>query len=248
MSDDNAALRTSEDGTRCYRLRRYYLIVGLIGTVSFFSWGVVSTCAAYWNIDGSFALPTVAALIFGTFWSCFTLFGMWLILAYYSFRLYVTDSGVTEVGIIGSRTIEFSNVNRVRWRVIPRGGSVAMHGNEKRITIGFANFTPAERDELIDFCRNKFCPDLQENWSRFVEQLKEPTPERKRRSGVSSSITLLLLAFFAGTFTYFWFLGLGGEYLVLGIVNALAPLWYLHRRRLHQRRTAHESLQDKQVA
>src|SRR5438132_3763373 len=68
---------------RCFRLRRYYLVIGVVCAALFAIMGVTSTLAAYWNIDGSFARPKLAALIFGTFWSGFTLLAVWVILAYF---------------------------------------------------------------------------------------------------------------------------------------------------------------------
>ena len=60
-----ADLSTGQDG---YRPRRYYLIVGIVGAIFYSTMAIVSVVAAYWNIDGSFARPLLAAIIFGTFW------------------------------------------------------------------------------------------------------------------------------------------------------------------------------------
>src|SRR5262245_33709454 len=91
---------------RCYRLRRYYLVVGVVCAVFFAAMGIASTVAALWNIDGSFARPQLAALIFGTFWSGFTLLAVWVIVAYFRERLYFGKAGVVQHGIFHSRSLQ----------------------------------------------------------------------------------------------------------------------------------------------
>lgn len=182
---DSTVLSSNTAISRRYRLRRYYLIIGIVSTVSYLSMGVVSSCAAYWNIDGSFARPKLAASIFAVFWSCFTLLGVWLIVAYVRFRLYITDNRVSEVGLIGSATIDINDANQVVWRLIPRGGSVVVRSFDAKIKIGFDNYTPKERDELIAYCREQFRPEIQEGWLQFVERFLEPSLEHERHSRVA---------------------------------------------------------------
>ena len=238
---DSTVLSTHTEFQRCYRLRRRVLIIGVVSTVSCLMFGVTSACAAYWNIDGSFARPRLAAVIFSAFWSCVTLLGMWLIVAYVRCRLYVTDSCISEVGLVASTTIEIDDANRVVWRLIPSSGSVVIRSIDAKIKIGFDDYTPNERDELITFCRTRFRPEIQEGWSQFVERFLEPNPKRERHSRVAMLVLLLNLTFFAGSFVYLWLMGRGVQYLVLGIVNALVVLWYLWRRRVSSPRGTHTS-------
>ena len=58
---------------KSFRPRRYYLIFGVVSAVFNAVMGVTTTVAAYFNIDGSFAQPRLAALILGVYWSGFTL-------------------------------------------------------------------------------------------------------------------------------------------------------------------------------
>ena len=79
-------------------MRPYFRNVGLIGTIFFVVVGLVSTLAAYFNVDGSFARPKLAALLFGLFWSAFTLLGIWLLLLYYKYRLLSTIHRYDRLG------------------------------------------------------------------------------------------------------------------------------------------------------
>ena len=107
------------DGTMCYRPRRYFLYVGIVCTVFFLVMGVGSTCVAYWNVDGSFARPKLAALTFAVFWSAFTLFGVWLLLFYTRSRLVISITSAESTGVFRTTTIVFDNITRVKWRCFP---------------------------------------------------------------------------------------------------------------------------------
>ncbi|HMP03757.1 MAG TPA: hypothetical protein PKC45_14765 [Gemmatales bacterium] len=219
-------------GARCFRLRRYYLVVGVVCTVFFAVMGIASTVAALWNIDGSFARPKLAALIFGIFWSGFTLLAVWVIVAYFRERLYFGKAGVVQHGIFRSRTLLIEEVQQIRWRTWPVGGSVVIRTHSEKATIHLDNFTKDEREELIRFLRESFAVEIQENWSRFQDLLGRSSRQEKRvsRSGIITIAALLMS--FAGVFVYCWFAGLGVQNLVIGVVNAVAAIWYLARLRL----------------
>ncbi|MEQ9066580.1 MAG: hypothetical protein RLO18_07655, partial [Gimesia chilikensis] len=63
-----------------YRLRRFYLYLGIAGTSLFSLVGIGSTLAAFYNLDGSFRYPVFSALLFGGFFLLCTLLGIWCIL------------------------------------------------------------------------------------------------------------------------------------------------------------------------
>jgi hypothetical protein len=217
---------------RCFRVRRYYLVVGVVCAVFFAAMGIVSTVAALWNIDGSFARPKLAALIFGIFWSGFTLLAGWVIAAYFRERLYFGKAGVVQHGIFRTRTLQIEEVHQIKWRPWPIGGSVVIRTPSEKATIHFDNFSKDEREDLIRFLRESFAVEIQENWSRFQDLLGRSSPPEKRasRSGIITIAAVLMS--FAGVFVYCWFAGLGGQYLVIGVVNAVAAIWYLARLRL----------------
>jgi hypothetical protein len=217
---------------KCFRLRRYYLVVGVVCAVFFAAMGIASTVAALWNIDGSFARPKLAALIFGFFWSGFTLLAVWVIVAYFRERLYFGKAGVVQHGIFRSRTLQIEEVFQIKWRSWPVGGSVVIRTHSDKATIHLDNFSKAEREELIQFLRESFAVEIQENWSRFQDVLGRSSPPEKRASRGGIITIAALLMSFAGVFVYCWFAGLGVQYLVIGIVNAAAAIWYLARLRL----------------
>jgi hypothetical protein len=217
--------------TRCFRLRRYYLLVGIVCGVVFVAIGIASTVAALWDIDGSFARPKLAALIFGTFWSGFTLLAAWIIAAYFRERLVFGGAAIIQHGIFGSRTLALGDVFQIKWRAWPVGGSVVVRTHSEKVVIHLDNFTKGEREELIRFLRETFAAEIQENWSRFEEVVHRSSAPGKRVSRGGTITIAALLMCFAGVFVYCWFAGLGGQYLVLGVVNAAAAIWYFVRIR-----------------
>ena len=212
-----------------YRPRRYYLIVGIVGVVFFSAAAIISTYVAYWNIDGSFARPVLAAVIFGSFWSLFTLLSVWVVLAYYRECLTLDEGQITQQGIIRSKLMHIDDVTHIKWRRIPQGGSIVIRTLTDRLKIYFDNFTVEERRELISFLHGIIAPNIQEGWSQFEEcHLKiQQQPIQKSRS--AAVVCALLLFSFAGIFNYCWVAGLGSKWLFIGAVNALGGLWCLWR-------------------
>ena len=225
---------------KCLRVRRYYLVVGVVGAVSIAVMGVTSTVVAYLNIDGSFARPQLAAVVFGVFWSGFTLLALWLIAAYFRERLILAKNTIVQDGIFRSRTLDVGDVLQIRWRRWPAGGSIIVRSHSQKFKIYLDNFTKAEREEVVFFIRETFAHEIQENWSRFEECARRlSAPERRFSRGGIIVIASVFMSI-AGVFMYCWFAGLGVQYLFIGVVNAVAAIWYLWRFRVAKDRSVIE--------
>ncbi len=221
-----ADLSTGQDG---YRPRRYYLVVGIAGAIFFSTMAIASVVAAYWNIDGSFARPLLAANIFGVFWSAMLLLSVWVLLAYFRERLVVDRTTITQHGILRSKSLRIADATEIKWRRIPQGGSIIIRTANRKIKIYFDNFTTNQRDELISFLHDTFAPDIQQGWSLFAEAQMPPGPRRHQSSRATAAVCALLLFAIGGIFAYCWSVGLGPKWLVIGIGNALAGFWYIWR-------------------
>jgi fatty acid desaturase len=221
-----ANLSTGQDG---YRPRRYYLIVGVLGATFFSTMGIVSFVAAYWNIDGSFTPPLLAAIIFGIFWSAMLLLSVWVLLAYFREHLIVDRTAITQHGILRSTSVRIADATEIKWRRIPLGGSIMIRTANRKIKIYFDNFAANQRDELIAFLHGTFAPEIQQGWSVFAESRVPSDPRRPQKSRAAAAVCALLLFAIGGILGYCWLVGLGVKWLVLGIVNALAGLWYVWR-------------------
>jgi len=221
-----ADLSTGQDG---YHPRRSYLIVGIVGAIFFSTMAIVSVVAAYWNIDGSFARPLLAAIIFGIFWSAMLLLSVWVLLAYFREHLVVDRTTITQHGILRCKSLRIADATEIKWRRIPKGGSIIIRTANRKIKIYFDNFATNQRDELISFLYGTFAPDIQQGWSPFAEAQMPSDPRRPQRSRATAAVCALLLFAIGGIFGYCWSVGLGVKWLVIGIANALAGLWYIWR-------------------
>src|SRR6478752_3265115 len=114
---DIAGLNTQ---ARCFRLRRYYLYLGIVSGVFFAVMGVISTLAALWNV-GWFPRPKLFAVVFGAVWSGFTLLALWIIAAYWRERLFFGGDAIVQHGIFRCRTVKTREVVLVKWRARPTG-------------------------------------------------------------------------------------------------------------------------------
>ncbi len=213
----------------CYRLGRQYLFIGLTGTIFFVAMGVWSVYAAYWNIDGSFPHPELHALLYGVFWLCFTGLGLWIIVAYFRERLFVSASGVTQHACVFRRTMLFSEATQVLWKGVPAAGRVQLRSVKTRITIHLGNFTRQERSELIETFRGAFPEDIQVGWTRFFERL-HPLQEPAPTPSVKTAILCAFLFFgFAVLFTWCALSGVGYHFFLWGTGCFCGSLLYVWR-------------------
>src|SRR5437773_11768234 len=123
--------------TTCYHLPRSYFHIGVCCTAFFIFADVGSTSAAYWNLDGSFVHPMRDAVIYASFWSCWSLPGAGLIAYYFRYRLFVSDCTIERVGLVFTRAIDSSEVNAVVWRGI--WSDVVLRAGKKKLRIELDN-------------------------------------------------------------------------------------------------------------
>jgi len=187
---------------KVYRLRRHYLILGIVCTTFFAGVGVTSTVAAYLNIDGSFPHPRIYEWLFGMFWSIFTLMGVWVIAAYYRERLILALPTMIQRCIFGSKTLNIGDICQIKWRPQPQGGSIQVRTQSQKVTIYLGNFTDDERDEITLYFRRWVADEVQENWPQFEAYLHRLAAARRdltRREYILMAIfAVMLLAVIVG--------------------------------------------------
>ena len=214
-----------DEWNHTYRLRPYFRNVGIVCTAFFFCAWVASVLAAYFNVDGSFARPVLAIVIFSTVWGGFTLIGVWLILAYVKYRLLLNETTICHVGVLTSRSISLDAVDGLKWSLFPQGGSCVLTSIEGKIKIEFASFTQAERSDLITYLRGRVSEDRQVHWDKFHDQFVVHSPVTARQRRFAKRVLVLALFGFAIIFGVLWFWGLGGHYLVVSFANVLVGVW-----------------------
>jgi hypothetical protein len=129
--------------------------------------GIGSTVAAARNVDGSFPYPVPFAIVFGCFWSGWSLLGGALVLAYFRTRLFVSSQVVRETGCFRAREVQLPEVYRAVWKSWSRRGELELHDPAGKVLIHFGNFRAVDQVELIQFFRERLDEDFQEGWDRF---------------------------------------------------------------------------------
>ncbi|MCA9237971.1 MAG: hypothetical protein KDA44_21005 [Planctomycetales bacterium] len=220
-----------EQWDHTYRLRPYFRNVGIVCTSLFLCALVGSVLAAYFNIEGSFARPALAIAFFSVVFGSFTLLGVWLILAYLKYRLFLNDNAICQVGVLQTKSIALNAIHELKWRLFPQGGSCVLTSLGTKLKIEFNNFTNAEKAELITYLHQSVASDRQTNWDHFHDRFLVNSPERARQQQSSKRILILAIFGFAAVFGVAWISGRGFQYLVISIVNLLVGAWAALRDR-----------------
>lgn len=217
--ENSFAIVPSLPHTKCYRFARTFLLQASCFTALFIFIDVSSVAAAYWNIDGSFGRPKLAALIFGLFWSGWVFLSLLLILAYFREHLLVSQNTITKYGCFFHRSIQVTEVNAVIWR----GNHVVVCTRSSKMKIDLSPFTRQNREGLTRYFLETFESRIQEGCSCEVEFA------RNRQAPVDAAICVWLLFIFTAVSLGCWILECGSQFLACGVASGLAGVWYLRR-------------------
>jgi hypothetical protein len=202
--------------TNCYRKRPFFRNVGLAHMVLCLGMGIFSVCLAWFNVDGSFRNPLLAALVGGAFWLAFSLIGVWLVLLYYRYRLLLDSDEILQVGVVRRQHVQVWQIEELKWRCIPAGGSVKLRGLFGVVVVELGNFVRSDRQEVIAFFRSAVDPARQTGWERFDEHFNRVGPHKPRsRWATICSATMFLLIGVA--FLALWLLT--GRGLAMSLIN-----------------------------
>ena len=211
-------------------MRPYFRNVGLVCTAFFAVVGLVSTLVAYLNVDGSFAHPKLAALIFGLFWSAFFCLGVWLLLLYYKYRLFVNNLSLRQKGVLFDRRVDVNLVDELKWRRFPAGGSVRLSGMFGVLKIELGNFNIVDRGSIVTFLRHAISETRQTGWLEFCEQFSG-TPEKKKKADRARNLLMIFFAAHSVVFGIMGAIGAGVQYFVFSAMNATMVIYMLWSRR-----------------
>jgi len=210
------------------RVRKSFLIWGVLCAIFFIAFGTWSVFAAALNIDDSFPHPFSMAVFAGVFWGAWFILSLYMIAAYYREKLTVTSRSITHQGVLRTRTTAISDITSAKWRAWTNGGSIVIRYPNSRIKIHFDKFLMDEREQLITGLRELLPEDCQYNWDVFVRsQPLAPTHPQKSRS--SAILCMALFFITAAVFVYFWHIQFGPWFLVIGVACGLVGLWYSFR-------------------
>ncbi len=214
-----------------FRMKRSVRTEGILCTVAFVAMGIFSVVVALMNEDGSIARPLLAAVLFGVFWSAFSLLGILLLITHHRYRLFLGEQRIKQVGCFRSIQISIDDIHTAEWNTHPPAGSLLVNTSDKRFRIRFDSFTAADREVVITFLREHLAADCQQGWPRFHERFLTDNPRRIRQQRQIKRLLSLMLIVFAVVFAIAALRGHGIHYIVLSIVNVAAFVWILRRPR-----------------
>lgn len=162
--------KVREADATVYRLGNFNLAVGVAGLLEFAAFGIAGIVSLR-PFPELLPLTVFSTVVF----AAFVLLGVWLILAFYRERLFVSDSGVRHRGCIRTRTMVFAELTSARWRYSPklvgeiriRGQSLVLRSPGRKLVVYFGGFSNSDRIELIAFFRSTIDEGLQEQWNEF---------------------------------------------------------------------------------
>jgi hypothetical protein len=180
-----------------------------------------------------FSNPKLSALIFGFFWSGWTILCVRGILSYYRECLIISEETITKFCVFRKKVIAIENVLYIKWPRQGRLEAILLESPFAKIRIYLSEYTKSERDEIIHSLRTTVAADLQQNWSEFQEtcQRKQvrvpPTPTTAKELMITAFILLSL----SGCFFYYWWIEIGIKNFVIGVITSLIAIWFLTRIR-----------------
>jgi hypothetical protein len=155
-----------------FRLRRSYLLLGVLCTIFFAVMAVVSVLGIYFEAPVERRAAALAVgLGFAAFWLAFMALGVWVLLAYWRECLAVRDGEIDYVGVIRRKRMRVSEIASARWRCGQKAGSLVLRTTSTKLSIYFSNYEAEEQRQLIRFFREAVPPPLQQGWERFCARI-----------------------------------------------------------------------------
>jgi hypothetical protein len=222
INDTERTLPNSFDST-CYRFRRHVLYVCLWGIPFFIAVGIGSACMAFFS--KSCLYPKTLAAFFILFWSFWTLLGIFGLFQYVRSRLILGEIHVESVGVFKRKLMALNEVTQVVWRTKPAGGSIVLCTSGQKIVIELYNYDKDQRNELINFFREKMNHEIQVGWDIFSKRLFGLSVIQPFGSRLFYIVTAVILLGFGVLFINVWMVVFSKIYLlIIGIFNLIASL------------------------
>jgi hypothetical protein len=165
-----------------FRLRRSYLVLGVLCTLFFAAMAVVSVLGIYFEAPPERRAAALAVgLGMAAFWLAFMGLGVWVLLAYWRERLTLRDGEVDWVRVIRRKRMRASEIVSARWRCGQKGGSLVLRTTSTKLPIYFSNYEAEEQRQLIRFFREAVSPPLQQDWERFCARIVKGRSQHVRQ-------------------------------------------------------------------
>ena len=166
----------SNTTTNTYRVDPSAIRTLKICAVAFVIIWVGSTAVAFFNPDGSFPEPILAAMICFLFWGAWLIFTLRAIQSYARHELTLSDTHIT----IQNKTtvkIPLNQIEHIKWQRITKHGRIRIHYQNKKIKIDPSSYPANDIPDIINYFREKIDLNKQSGWDLLIamkQQLNNP--------------------------------------------------------------------------
>ncbi|TWU14540.1 hypothetical protein CA54_34090 [Symmachiella macrocystis] len=222
---------TVQEDTRTFRSDQSNFIKGLIIVVLCSVIGIFSTVSAIFEMLDS-EPGSIGALISMAFiWGGAVVGGIFVIISSVRARLYLSKTGIVQQGCIGRESMRSDDVSRVQWGV-RAARNVFISGVTGEIQINVDGYQQFEQDEIIDFIRNMFPTEIQENWQTYSQReirrkewearRREPEQPSQKKAIACALIFFVVAAAFAAAGLW----GVGAPAFGVAAFCGVGGMWY----------------------
>ena len=95
---------------------------------------------------------------------------VWALLSCYRERFNINGDSIAREGIAHTKSVRFKDINDLKWRIWPAGGSVVLRSPNVRMPIDFEIFDPSEQLSLIRWLRSAVPEEVQSGWPEFCRR------------------------------------------------------------------------------
>lgn len=161
----------TEGNCRVFRLRKYYLYVGIAGLILF------SALIASFLLVGMDEVPADRRIPAFIFFTSFFIFldgvFLWIILTFFHATLTLHDSKITFQGVLLRKEMDLERVRQLRW-IGGGAGIIKLKTLTEKGTIYLENFAYEDRLWIVEHLRNQIPESIQEGWDLFCHRIAMP--------------------------------------------------------------------------
>lgn len=151
---------------RCYRLHAFVLWCGLSVVAMAVLFSIVAVLTAFQviqtNILDSSPIRLAVAMI------GIVLLGAFIVAWYSKYRLVITDDEILQIGFLGPKRVNLSEVTKVQWRLFTR--DVVLWAGKSRLSIEIDALSTMDQAAVASFLHQRFPLAMHQGW----EQARRP--------------------------------------------------------------------------
>ena len=163
--------------------------------------GVIGTYAAFFNIDGSFPKPILAAACIAAFALTWVLITVWATLFYARHKVTIDQQEMKIVGAFTTTNIRLDLIEEVRWQKIGELSRVVLISNSGRAVIDLDNFSKHDKKQITNFVRSIIPLQKHVGWEKFASANNTTFHKEPAKWVVGTAHAVLLIVSFAIIFT-----------------------------------------------